>query len=423
MDEILFLSHRIPYPPNKGDKIRSWRLLERLAKRYAVHLGCFVDDPADLAYREHLERICESAYFAPLHPRLAKLLSLRGLATGEALSLPYFRHGGLQRWARKIRERPLAAEIAYSSPMAQYLKTPVSGRPRIIDLVDVDSEKWRQYAQARRGADAWIYNREATCLARAEDRICAAFDANFFISPEEAAIVSARNPGARERIDWFGNGVDCAYFDPAGRYASPFQSRGGIRIVFTGAMDYWANEDAACWFAEEIFPPIRRTHPDAEFIIVGSRPSARVQALAKSGGVFVTGRVADVRPYLAHSDIAVAPMRIARGVQNKVLEAMAMAKPVVATPDALAGLHMALRQSVLTAQGTEEFIQCLLEIVNKPIRGRDLGARARRDVAASSDWAVQLERFDRRLASLLGKSSVGVAEFAEHRLQTPSIAY
>ncbi len=334
---LLFLAHRIPFPPNKGDKIRSFHLLRHLASRYAVHLGAFVDDPDDWRYAEALQPYCASVKLVALHPRRAKLMSLAGLLTGEALTLPYYRNGELARWAQRLAdEGAVTRGLAFSSAMAQFM--PTSLTRRVLDMVDVDSDKWTQYAPTQRWPLSWIYAREGRRLAAWEARVAQDFDATLLVSEDEAALLRARVPAARDRIGAFENGVDADYFSPARDYPDPYPT-GARGIVFTGAMDYWPNVDAVSWFAERIFPAVREAVPSAQFTVVGSRPSEAVRALARQPGVVVTGGVPDVRPYLAHAACAVAPLRIARGVQNKVLEAMAMARTVVATPQAAEGIR------------------------------------------------------------------------------------
>ncbi len=338
MDDLLLLVHRIPYPPNKGDKIRSYHLLRHLAARYRVSLGAFVDDPADWAHADAVRALCAEAHLAPLDPRRARLKSLRGLLTGEALSLPYYRDAALQAWVDAVLARGVKRVVVFSSAMAQF----VAGRAelaRVVDFVDVDSDKWRQYAQRRRWPLSWLYRREGARLLAYDRAVARASRAALFVSGEEAALFRRLAPEAAARTHHYDNGVDTAYFDPALAHADPYAGQGGRALVFTGAMDYWANVDAVAWFAREVLPLIRARVPGAGFWIVGARPSVEVRALERLEGVNVTGAVPDVRPYLAHAAAAVAPLRIARGVQNKVLEAMAMAKPVLATPAALDGIR------------------------------------------------------------------------------------
>src|SRR3569623_858504 len=248
MKELLFLAHRIPYPPNKGDKLRSYNLLKQLGRDYRVPLGAFIDEADD------------------------------------------WRH----------------VEAA-------------AGRRRVMDFVDIDSDKWQQYAEARRWPLSWVYRREARTLLQYERAVAATFDASVFVSDSEADLFKRLAPECAARVWSIHNGVDTAYFDPVQSFTPPYPLY-EKPIVFTGAMDYWANVEAVNWFAREVFPVVRAADEEARFYIVGARPAAEVQALRRLPGVIVVGAVDDIRPYLAHAALAVAPLRIARGVQNKVLE-------------------------------------------------------------------------------------------------------
>lgn len=377
---LLFLAHRIPFPPNKGDKIRSFHLLKHLASRYAVHLGAFVDDPDDWQYADALKPYCASVKLVPLHSRRAKLMSLAGLLTGEALTLPYYRNAGLARWAHDLAANGTVARgLAFSSAMAQFM--PANLACRVLDMVDVDSDKWAQYAPTQRWPLSWVYAREGRRLADWETRVARDFDATLLVSEDEAALLRQRVPAAAARIGAFENGVDADYFSPARDYPNPYASdaRG---IVFTGAMDYWPNIDAVTWFAERIFPAVRDAVPGARFTIVGSRPSEAVAALSRQPGVVVTGGVPDVRPYLAHAVCAVAPLRIARGVQNKVLEAMAMARWVAATPQAAEGIRAEAGRDYRLVRDEAGFAQVVVETLRHPTAN----PAARECVLRHYDW-------------------------------------
>jgi sugar transferase (PEP-CTERM/EpsH1 system associated) len=389
MDGLLFLAHRIPFPPNKGDKIRSFHLLRHLAARHEIHLGAFVDDPADWQYRDALAPYCKSMKLIPLHPRRAKLASLAGLLTGEALTLPYYRSRELRRWAAGLADAgKVARGLAFSSAMAQFMPAGLSRR--VLDMVDVDSDKWTQYAGTQRWPLAWLYAREGRRLAEWEARVAQDFDATLLVSRDEAALLQRRVPAARDKIATFENGVDAEYFSPARDYPNPY-APGVQGVVFTGAMDYWPNVDAVTWFAERIFPAIRDAVPAAQFTIVGSRPTEAVLALARQPGVVVTGSVPDVRPYLAHAACAVAPLRIARGVQNKVLEAMAMTRPVVASVQAAEGIRAEAGRDFILAQGEAEFADAVVA----GLQTMSAAAPARDCILAHYDWARNLAAIDR----------------------------
>ena len=221
--------------------------------------------------------------------------------------------------------------------MAQYVEK-FGEIYRVADFVDIDSDKWIQYSSNKTWPLSWLYRREGDFLRRYEDRIAGEFDATCFVSKYESEMFKASLVAGKEKIHYVNNGVDYNYFSPDHAYVTPYKTD-SKKLIFVGAMDYWPNIDAVIWFAQDIFPKIIQLVSDVELYIVGSNPSNEVIALDTIKGITVTGRVEDVRPYIAFSDMVVAPLRIARGVQNKVLEAMSMMKPILATELALEGIE------------------------------------------------------------------------------------
>jgi sugar transferase (PEP-CTERM/EpsH1 system associated) len=397
MDDLLFLAHRVPYPPDKGDKIRSWNILKRLAGRYRIHLGCFIDDPHDRNRdQRELRDLCAECWTGWLDPRAARVKSLKRLATGEALTLGYYHDPALAHWVRERVEGGRIRRIfTFCSSMAQYALAPWAAKTRrVFDYVDVDSDKWRQYATSKPWPASWIYRREGRTLLAFERRAAREADAVVLVSEAEAALFRELAPESAKRIWAVRNGVDVEFFDPARAYERP-PSMGAASLVFTGAMDYWANVDGVAWFAREVLPDVRRRHPDATFWIVGANPTAQVRALAALPGVTVTGRVPDVRPYLAHAAAVVAPLRLARGVQNKVLEAMAMAKAVVATPEAAEGIEATPGRDLLVASGAAPLARIAGDVLDGA--ARDMGARARALVFGQYGWDSALGALENML--------------------------
>ena len=395
MQRLLYLVHRIPYPPDKGDKVRSYNLLKYLAGRYRVHLGAFVDDAADFAHVPAVRELCEECHFVGLNPALARAKSLLGLASGEPLTLPYYRSASMSRWVdRVLRATPVDGVLVFSSAMAQYVMS-ATGVPRVADLVDVDSDKWRQYAATRSWPYSAIYRRESHALLRYERQVAREFDATVFVSAAEAGLFRQLAPEAADKVWHVNNGVDADYFSPGRTYANPYTGSERV-LVFTGAMDYWPNVDAVVVFARTVFPAIRRRLPAARFYIVGARPTPEVKKLAELPGVSVTGAVPDMRPYLAHAKLAVAPLRMARGVQNKVLEAMAMAKPVLASPQAAEGIEARVGLELLVAGEDAEFILKATQLLERDDIAA-IGDAARARVLASYSWERSLSRFEQLL--------------------------
>ncbi len=396
MEEILYLVHRVPYPPNKGDKIRSYHLLKHLSRSYRVHLGTFIDDEGDWKYRDKVKGLCGETCFAGLAPKAARIRSLRGFFSGQPLTLPYYWDKGLQTWVNHILEtRPIRNILVFSSAMAQYVSQARLGH-RIIDFVDIDSDKWMQYANTATWPMSWIYGRESKLLLRYERQIAGDFDGATFVSQAEADLFVQFAPEAANKVTYFNNGVDTDYFSPHRSYENPYAD--GLRtLIFIGAMDYRANVDAVEWFARRVFPGIRAQLPEVEFYIVGARPTAAVSALASLPGITVTGSVPDVRPFLAHASLVVAPLRIARGIQNKVLEAMAMEKITVVSHQAMSGIDAHPGRELAVASDEGDFVSKILALLGN---GRDpgVGRAARNRVLECYSWEKSLGRIDMLLA-------------------------
>ena len=393
-DTLLFLTHRLPYPPNKGDKIRSYNLLKHLSSQYRVYLGTFIDDPHDLKYLPKLEQMCHEVHAEVIRPKLRKALSARGLLHGKALSLLYYYHPRLAAWVReKLASDTTTRVLIYSSPMAQYvLDDQYKSMRRIADFVDVDSEKWRQYAEHFGWLMRSLHRREADKLLAFEREVAARFDSTVFVSELEANLFRQLAPEVSRKVTHINNGVDVEFFSPARPYDNPYPS-GELPVVFTGAMDYRANIDAVKWFAQEIFPQVIVQVPEACFYIVGARPTEEVRRLGKLEGVRVTGTVPDIRPYLSHARFAVAPLRVARGIQNKVLEAMAMAKMVLATPAAVEGLGMPAEFSRLTSDEPTILAARAVDLLTKGDK-RGLGQVGRDFAARAYSWDYAWQRFE-----------------------------
>lgn len=398
MANILYLVHRLPYPPDKGDKVRSYHILEHLRAKHRVFVGTFVDDPADEVHVEPLRQRCAELHAVRLHRRRARVFSLAGLARGEALTLAYYRDSGMARWVQDLcaRER-IDALVVFSSAMVQYAEL-VPKIPMLLDLVDVDSAKWAEYAQRHRWPMSAVYRREAAALLEYERRAAMTARQNFLSTDNEANLFRTLAPECAAKVIGMRNGVDAKFFEPQASRASPFASD-ELAVVFTGAMDYWPNVDGVTWFVHEALPRVRSSVPKARFYIVGRNPVADVRALA-SESVTVTGTVDDVRPYLQFASVVVVPLRLARGIQNKVLEAMAMARPVVASSPCAAALFAVAGVEIVAAQEPDDYVAAVISLLGDAELSRRIGERARDRVLASYGWPSALATLDEALSAL-----------------------
>jgi sugar transferase (PEP-CTERM/EpsH1 system associated) len=387
---ILFLSQRVPYPPNRGDKITTWRIVERFARVHRVHCIAFAHGEEDEQAAGELRRRGIPTETAPYRAGRAKLKALPLLLGSRPLTLGVFGSYRLQGMVdRAIGDCDLA--YAYSSSMGAFL-VPHSSVPRIMHMAELDSDKWRQYAERVRGPMRWVYARERRTLLLFERRVATSFDMNVLCTPLEQAIFEREIPHAPSMV--LRNGVDLAYYRPRPEEALP------DRLVFVGVMDYLPNVDGCVHFVKKVLPALRAARPNVRLAIVGSRPTPQVQALGQEQGVEVAGFVSDTRDWLARASVSIAPLRIARGIQNKVLEAFAMGLPVVGTTSATQGVEAIAGKHFLLADSAEEQAQAILSLLADRDKARAIGAAARRFVEERYDWEVTLRPLDELLVRL-----------------------
>ena len=394
--KILYLSHRFPYPPSKGEKIRTFNQIRQLASKHTVHLCSFADDPGEIAQTINLEEYCASVDVVRRNNVATMVLGPAAILRNKPLSVQlFYRKAFAELVRRKFATERFDCIIVSCSSMAQYVVSS-SGIPKIIDFIDVDSEKWRLYAKHRAFPLSFIYCREADQLATYEENITALFDHSILCSTQEAETL--RNRVKERPVSVIANGVDLEYFSP-----SPISAQLNERtVVFTGAMDYFPNIDAVQFFCREIFPAVRSELPSTQFYIVGRNPARQVRQLGKQTNVFVTGTVPDVRPYLARANVSVAPFRVARGVQNKVLEAMAMGVPVVGTTEASKGIAATEQDGIRIADDPASFARHMISFLQADAESRcSFAARARSYVERHHRWEDQGARLERLLEDVV----------------------
>jgi sugar transferase (PEP-CTERM/EpsH1 system associated) len=413
--KILFLAHRTPYPPDKGDKIRSFHLLSQLAKRHTVSLAYWVDDPKDLNRTTVLSRICRGKVVpVPLNPLQAKGRALWSLVNGYSFSEGYYYASRFQRVVDTLihDERPDVIYV-FSSAMARYVEG-IQKTPTIVDFVDVDSDKWQQLSQFARFPLSRIYRLEQARLAKFEIAISRWARYSLFVSEVEADLF--RGMGGKGNIVAVPNGVESDFrrlpvreeLKPDKRRTVQKSSR-SIHILFVGTMNYFPNCDAVLYFAREIFPHIRTILPQVVFDIVGRLPPRSVRRLGSTDGIRVHGEVEEIQPFLAQADVSIAPMRIARGVPNKILEAMAVGVPVVATTEAVKGISVRDGEDVLLGDSPENFAAQVIRLFSDSHLRTQITKRARQRVQEVYNWKKIGNQLDDLIEDIRPTISLGVA--------------
>lgn len=393
MARILFLVHRIPYPPNKGDKIRSWHFLQSLFARHEVHLGFFVDAKDDLKHLDFLREQSTSMEYCFASPMKQKIASLAGFLRGTSLTENAYPSKKMRCFAAHLIDNKLVdAVFLFSAATYNFLPKNLNGIPIITDFVDVDSAKWEAYADTNTWPASAIFKREAVKLSTFETEVARNSAASILVSGDEASLMSRRLEKQKLtglNILGITNGVDSEMFSP-NRYAVTANEE---QLIFTGAMDYAPNVEAVVWFVENVFQRLKSSHPNMEFVIAGRPVAASVQKLDSYDGVKVIGAVDDMAETIAKSTIVVAPLLTARGIQNKVLEGMAMAKPVVATSAANEGINAPDREAVWIADDADAFVNAVETLLDQDEADR-LGKAAREFVTRNFNWDVSCSRLE-----------------------------
>lgn len=404
-------------PPNRGDRIRTCNFLRHIAKRADVWLACLADEPVSDDTWQELQSICRRVAIVPVEPRLRWIRAGMSFVTGNTISEGAFSSPRLKRIVTEwSSQAAFDSALCSSSALAPYLQNPnLEQTPRHVDLIDVDSEKWSDYAKASGVVKRRIFELEGQRLRKLESGIADWASGITVVSEPEAALYRAFRPDGP--IEPIANGVDVDYFTPEagspdGKVPKASSQRG---CVFVGALDYKPNIDGIIWFTRNVWPQIHRQHPDQTLSIVGREPVADVKKLAGIPGVDVVGTVPDVRPYLSQAAVAVVPLRIARGVQNKVLEALAMAKAVVASPDPLVGLRVEDGVQIFKAVKAEQWVSCVTRLLNDAQLRHDVGVAGQAYVTAHHRWEQCLEPLMRFL-HLENRETVNAASAADEQL-------
>ena len=380
MKRLLFIAHRVPYPPDKGERVRAFHEITALAGRFRITVAALAHSDGDVAAASELGRWCEKVLTGRAGGRLGFVRGALSVAAGRSATEGFFRNKRfLQTLVEEGGREPFDLVFGYSSSTLPYVLA-VPAKARVMDLVDVDSAKWDSYAQAARGPKRWLYTREARGVRALERRAVECCDAVLLVSEAEKRALGI----SREKVMSVGNGVDTEYFRPLERPPGP------PSLVFTGTMDYRPNVDGVCWFVREVWPELRRRVPELTFTIVGRDPAPEVRRLAEQPGVTVTGAVPDVRPYLAAATVAVVPLRIARGIQNKILEAMAMDRAVVGSSPAIEGLDVDVGKDLLQADSPDDWVRSVRTLLDGGDLRRALQRSARACVEGKYSWSTRM---------------------------------
>ncbi|HEX6707562.1 MAG TPA: TIGR03087 family PEP-CTERM/XrtA system glycosyltransferase [Albitalea sp.] len=383
---ILFLSHRFPYPPTFGSKVRAFNVIRHLARDHEVSVLSLARSAEEQAEAAGIAPFCAGHRAMRVHNPLqaAKMVAL--LPTRTSASEAFFHSGAMQREVdRLVDERRIDFVFAHCSAVGRYVEH-VQGLPKLIDYCDVDSRKWLDYVPHKPWPLSLGYRWEGSRMAAAERRLAARFDRVTVATPGEADTLAEM--GVRERVDWFPNGVDFDYFQPTGEGFDP------DLVTFVGRMDYFPNEQCMVEFCASTWPLLRHARPGLRLQIVGAEPTAAVRQLARLDGVTVTGSVPDVRPFVRRSALSVVPLAIARGTQNKILESMAMGVPVVASRIAAAGVDATAGEHLVAADGPAETCDAILRVLGDAALRRRLADQGRERVLSHHAWAPAMQRLD-----------------------------
>lgn len=385
---ILFISHRVPYPPNKGDKLRAYNILKHLLKNHQVDLLSFMDYPDEIDYARELEKYCSSVSTVLRSFWRSNLQALLYLAKDLPLTLGHFYSNQFKQLVnKKLKQNKYDLIFVFSSSMAQYVAE-YKDCPKILDLVDADSEKWLEYAKYAPWWKAMVYRLEGKRLRNYETAVSSQFSVCTVVTNHEKDILKDLIPSDKLEVVKNGFNLDAVQAKVDARSSEP-------TLLFIGGMFYFAYIDGILFFYKNIFPHIKQQFPNIKFYIVGANPAPSIQRLNKDRHVEVTGHVPEVGPYLQKAWVYVVPLRTAPGIQNKILEAMAYEIPVVATSAAISGAEATHGKNVLVADEPGEFAEAVITLLKNEKYRREIGLNGHNFVEDSFNWSKNLADLDR----------------------------
>jgi polysaccharide biosynthesis protein PslH len=383
---ILYVCHRFPYPPKRGGKIRPFNMIRHLAQSHEVVVCSLSRSDAETAEAQGIAPHCAEFHLAQVDNRIQSLRMVATLPTPITASTSYFHSARLARTINKLlAQKPFDLIFVHCSSVAHYVQH-VQHIPKILDFGDMDSHKWLEYAHYKPFPLSMGYWWEGQRVLAQEKRLARRFD--LCTATTRAEWETLNGYGVTTATDWFPNGVDSQFFAPADEPHDP------DTLVFIGRMDYYPNQQCMFDFCATVLPRLRARRPSVKLQIVGADPSPAVRRLAELPGVTVTGSVPDVRPYATRAALTVAPLRIARGTQNKILEAMAMGVPVVTSSAAAGGVDALPGEHLLVADTPEETSAAILKVLDDPAERARLARAGRERVLSHHAWGSSMRRLD-----------------------------
>ncbi|NND46612.1 MAG: TIGR03087 family PEP-CTERM/XrtA system glycosyltransferase [Woeseiaceae bacterium] len=391
--KILFVCHRLPFPPKRGGKIRPFNIIRHLKESgHSVTVGSLARSEEELEEGQPLREYCDKLIVGRVNAAAATARMIARLPTAIPSSMGYFYSPGLHREIKKeLQQDRFDLVFVHCSSVAQYVSS-ANGVPSILDFGDMDSQKWLDYSSYRRFPLSMGYWIEGTKLCREEKRLARRFDLSTCTT--HAELKTLRSFDAARQTDWFPNGVDAAFFSPT---EEPYDRN---QVCFIGRMDYYPNQQAMLNFCNSALPLIQLRRPATKLTIVGAEPSAEIRKLAEKPGVTVTGTVPDVRDYVRGSALSVAPLAIARGTQNKILESMAMGVPVICSKAAAGGVDAVPGRHLLVAESPEQYTDHVIRLLEKADERKELSIAARQRVVSSHSWPASMTKLDGIIASV-----------------------
>ncbi len=393
--KILYVCHRFPYPPTRGGKIRPFNMIRHLSQTHEVVVASLVRSPQEGEAGRGLSAHCSDYMMGEVTAPVAWARMIARLPTPAPSSMGYFYAPDLARRIKaRLRDEKFDLIFVHCSSVAPYVSD-VAGLPKILDFGDMDSQKWLAYRSFKPFPLSLGYWFEGRKMEAAEKALARRFD--LCTCTTKAELETLRQFQVPTSTDWFPNGVDAEYFAPTDKAYDP------DGISFVGRMDYFPNQQAMIFFCDRVLPLIRKRRPAATLTIIGAEPSAEIRRLSERAGVKVTGTVPDVRDLVRRSAVSVAPLAIARGTQNKIIECMAMGVPVVTSPEAAGGVDAEPGEHVLLADQPDAYADKVLMLMENPEMRRRYAIAGRSRVSSHHDWAYSMAKLDTLIDGCLAR--------------------